>query len=204
MDYYGHHVQDYYDATVGIDPEPFLEPFVRHLKPADRVLDIGCGSGRDLLWLRRKSMQVTGFERSMGLARLARRHAGCDIIEGNFITYDFSVLTVDALLLCGALVHVPHHDLKPVMENILRALDPDSRRRIIYLSLKEGRGTDRDASGRVFSFWQDGALRSLFPACGMHVMEFQRSLAADGSGSIWLGYVLSHRPSQKVKGSRRL
>ena len=40
------------------------------------VLDIGCGSGRDLKWLRERGFSVTGFERSKGLAALARRHAG--------------------------------------------------------------------------------------------------------------------------------
>jgi SAM-dependent methyltransferase len=194
MDYYDHHYRAYYDATAGIDPAPFLGPFVRHLSPEDRVLDVGCGSGRDLHWLKRQGMQVTGFEGSAGLARLARRHAGCDIIEGDFSTFDFSSLAVDAVLLCGALVHVPHHDLKTVMENILRALDIDSRRRIIYLSLKEGRGTTTDPSGRAFFFWQDGDLRSLLLACKMRVLEFQRSVDASGSGSIWLGYVLHHRP----------
>jgi len=193
MDYYDQDCRAYFDATAGIDPAPFLEPFIRHLRPGERVLDVGCGSGRDLLWLRHQGLQVTGFERSTGLAALARRHAGCDIIEGDFTTFDFSTLAVDAVLLCGALVHVPHHRLAGVLENILRALDPDSRRRIVYLSLKEGRGTAADASGRVFFFWEDEALRSLFATRGMDLLDFQRRLATDGSGSMWLGYVLHHR-----------
>ena len=138
-------------------------------------------------------MQVNGFERSAGLARLARRHVGCDIIEGDFCTYDFSVLKMDALLLCGALVHVPHHRLAAVLENILPSLDPGSRRRIVYLSLKEGHGSATDPKERLFFFWQEDALRSLFLACGMRVVNFQRRLAADGSGSQWLGYVLYHQ-----------
>jgi SAM-dependent methyltransferase len=193
MDYYGHHFQAYFDATAGLDPTPFLEPFVRHLGPGDRVLDVGCGSGRDLLWLKRQGMQVTGFERSAGLAELARRHAGCHIIVGDFSTFGFSTLSVDAVLLCAALVHVPHDHLESVLANILLALDADSRREIAYLSLKEGRGTASDASGRVFFYWQDDILRSLLAACGMRILDFQRSLPADGSGHNWLGYVLSRR-----------
>jgi SAM-dependent methyltransferase len=193
MDFYAHNFRAYFDATAGIDPAPFLGPFVRHLIPGDRVLDVGCGSGRDLRWLQDQGMQVTGFERSAGLARLARRHAGCDIIEGDFCTYDFSVLKMDALLLCGALVHIPRHRLAAVLENILPALDPGSRRRIVYLSLKEGHGSATDPKERVFSFWQEDALQSLFIACGMRIVNFQRRLAADGSGSLWLGYVLYHQ-----------
>ena len=193
MDYYDHNYRTYFDATAGVDPAPFLGPFVRHLSPGDRILDVGCGSGRDLLWLQGQGMQVTGFERSAGLARLARRHAGCDIVEGDFRTYDFSAIEMDAILLCGALVHVPHDHLDSVLANMLRALAPDSRRRLIYLSLKEGRGAASDTSGRVFFFWQDKALRSLFPACQIRIVDFQRRSSADGS-SIWLGYVLHHQP----------
>jgi len=196
-DYYGHHYRAYHDATADIDPEPFLGPFVRHLTSGDRILDVGCGAGRDLRWLGHKGMRVTGFERSPGLAGLARRHAGCDVIEGDFNTYDFAHLAVDALLLCGALVHVPHQDLAAALVNILRALDHDSPRRIVYLSLKEGCGADMDGRGRMFYFWQDNALRPLLGACNMRVLDRQRSLAADGGGSIWLGYVL-HCPPRHV------
>jgi hypothetical protein len=100
---------------------------------------------------------------------------------------------VDAILLCGALVHVPHDRLAAVLTTVLRALAPDSRRRIVYLSLKEGRGAATDAKGRVFFFWQDEELRPLFPGCNIRIVDFQRRCAADGSGSIWLGYVLHHQ-----------
>ena len=94
--------------------------------------------------------------------------------------------------------------LAAVLENILRALDPDSRRRIIYLSLKEGHGKGADASGRMFFFWQDDALRTLFSTGQMHILDFQRRISADGRGNVWLGYVLHHRPSHKAKGRRNL
>ena len=194
IDYYGHHYRAYHDATADIDPEPFLGAFVRHLSAGDRILDVGCGSGRDLRWLRRKGMQVTGFERSAGLAGLARRHAGCDVIEGDFNTYDFHALAVDAILLCGALVHIPHEGLKVVLERILRALDPDSHRRVVYLSLKEGHGAATDPQGRIFYFWQDDALQDRFASWGMTILNFSRGLAADGGGAVWLGYVLHHPP----------
>jgi SAM-dependent methyltransferase len=59
MDYYDRYYRAYYDATAGIDPEPFLKLFARQLMPGDRVLDVGCGSGRDLNWLKDKGMRVT-------------------------------------------------------------------------------------------------------------------------------------------------
>lgn len=46
----------YHAQTFPLNPAPFLEPLTRHVPaPAPNpvlVLDVGCGSGRDLLWLK--------------------------------------------------------------------------------------------------------------------------------------------------------
>jgi SAM-dependent methyltransferase len=192
MDYYCRHYRAYHDETVAIDPAPFLGIFARHLSPGDHVLDVGCGSGRDLLWLQQKGLVVTGFERSPGLAGLARKNAGCRVVEGDFHTHDFAPLAVDAILMTGALVHVPHDDLPDVLGNILLALKPASPRRIVYLSLKEGEGSAADNRGRLFYFWQETDLADLLSGLGMEPLGFKRSLSADGTGQPWLGFVLHH------------
>ena len=195
-DYYHDHCQAYFEETVPVDPEPFLGPFVRHLTPGCRVLDAGCGSGRDLRWLRDKGFEVIGLDRSPGLLALARKHSGCRVIEGDFETFDFSRLAVDAALLCGSLVHVPHDRLKAVLLNVIRAIRADRSGQSgdagrMYVSLKEGRGRFTGERGRIFYLWQDDRLRALFAACGLSVLECMRSLSADGEGKVWLGYVLS-------------
>ena len=67
-EYYTTHFSQYHEKTFTIDPAPFLSAFAENLKPGAHVLDIGCGSGRDLLWLAQKGLQPTGFEASPGLA----------------------------------------------------------------------------------------------------------------------------------------
>ena len=196
-DYYTVHFQAYHQETFTVDPEPFLAPFVRHLSPGCRVMDAGCGSGRDLLWLKRQGFKVVGFERSAGLAALARKNAGCEVIEGDFETYDFSAIPFDAVLLCGALVHVPHDRLPGVLANIVGSPEglaaAGGRRKacMVYVSLKEGSGKFTDARGRVFYLWQDERLGPLFADRGFSVVDFKRSLSADREGKTWLGYVLT-------------
>ena len=55
-----------------MDPSSFLQPFASHLAEGSLILDVWCGSGRDLLWLKNRGFKVIGFERSKGLAELAR------------------------------------------------------------------------------------------------------------------------------------
>ena len=190
-DYYQAHAREYFEETAHIDPSPFLGAFVQHLPPGARVLDVGCGAGGIMGWMKANGFDVTGFERSPGLAALARAHSGCPVIEGDFADADFSSLRVDAILCCGALVHVPHAQLQGVLANIVRAFCIDSPRpRTLYVSLKQGTGSATDSRGRTFFFWQDQALRPVFTGLGFAVTDFLRSPSADGEGKMWLGYVL--------------
>ena len=91
---------------------------------------------------------MIGFERAKGLAELARENAECRIIGGDFETYDFSNLQVDAIVLVGALVHVPYEKFKIVFKNITYGLSESGR---VLITLKQGEGTFADEYGRVFS-----------------------------------------------------
>jgi len=89
-DYYQKNYNAYHEKTFSIDPTSFLAPLAQRLPAEAFVLDVGCGSGRDLLWMKKRGFDVIGFERSPGLAELARDNVGCEVIQGDFETYDFS------------------------------------------------------------------------------------------------------------------
>ena len=75
-DYYQQHFLEYNRQTFNMDPASFLEPLAEQLAPGARILDVGCGSGRDLLWFKNRGFDVVGLERSPGLAGLARKNSG--------------------------------------------------------------------------------------------------------------------------------
>jgi SAM-dependent methyltransferase len=122
-DFYEKNHEEYFQTTVGIDPSSFLTPLIRFLHNRATILDIGCGSGRDLLWLRRHGFSPTGFEISPSLAKLATQHSTCPVIEGDFLRYDFSIHSFDALVFFGSLVHVSRELLEPVIITTSRALE---------------------------------------------------------------------------------
>jgi cyclopropane fatty-acyl-phospholipid synthase-like methyltransferase len=186
-DYYQQNYRTYHEKTFFVDPSSFLTPFAEKLKPGATVLDIGCGSGRDLLWLKKRGFNVIGFERSPGLAGLARKNVECEVIEGDFETYDFSQLSVDAIVLIGALVHLPHAKVPEVLNSISRALKNDGN---ILLSLKKGAGNTSDSDGRVFYLWNDGELRDLFKDLGLDVTDYFQQSSKIGTDEVWIGYVL--------------
>jgi len=185
-DFYSENYKLYHERTFSIDPSLFLEPFIKVLPKGAYILDVGCGSGRDLLWLKERGFKVLGFERSKGLAELARKNSGCEVIEGDFETFDFSALSFDAVLASGSLVHIPHEKFAAIFQNITKCMSSA----IIYISLKEGTGLKTDDEGRTFYLWSDEELRRLFAKDGFNVIDLSRSESAVNSKDVWLGYVL--------------
>ena len=186
-DYYEVHAGDYHDLTFSTDPSIFLSPFVQLLPPLPRILDIGCGSGRDLLWLKQRGFEPTGFERSASLAKLARRLTGCPVIEGDMESFDFSVGSWNAVMMVGSLVHVPPERFLAAIRNILSGF---SSPWVLLLTLKEGEGKIHRADGRTFYLWNDSALREIFSDLKLDVASFFRNASAICSQEPWLGYVL--------------
>ena len=45
--FYDEHADDYVRATVGVDMQSLYEPFLSRIPKGGRILDAGCGSGRD-------------------------------------------------------------------------------------------------------------------------------------------------------------
>ena len=198
-DFYQKYFQDYHAATFGVDPGSFLTPFAQYLTAGDHILDVGCGSGRDLVWLKKNNFEITGFERAVGLAALARRHAGCAVIEGDFETYDFSKFLYDGVLMCGALVHTPHERLARVVGNIVQGVRENG---IVLISLKEGTGSARKKDSRVFYYWQDADLRDVFKRQGLVCLAFHRDVSKVNARDIWLSYTLQKSATDPIFTSR--
>jgi SAM-dependent methyltransferase len=186
-DYYLAQFLEYHEQTFHINPTSFLEPLAKNLKPGAHVLDVGCGSGRDLLWFKNLGFIVTGLERSAELARLARQNVGCEVVEGDFKTFYFPGFQVDAVTLIGALVHVPHDQLASVLALIIQSLRADG---YVLITLKEGNGIKTSPEGRVFYLWDHSALTDIFAGLGLISVDFSRQVSKIRPDDVWLGYVL--------------
>jgi SAM-dependent methyltransferase len=188
VDFYSQNPEFYFKRTFCVDPSSFIDPFLSILPAGASVIDVGCGSGRDLLWMKNRGYRAVGFERSKEMARLAVAGSGCKVIVGDFETYDFSKLSYDAVYSSGGMVHVPHDRFVPLFENIIRCLPATDR--YAYISLKSGQGTRTDSRGRVFYLWQDEDLRKIFADHGFRVVSHSYSESLVNSKDDWLGFTL--------------
>jgi SAM-dependent methyltransferase len=191
-DYYRRHSRDYFARTVTADAAAILQPLVAQVPPPARVLDLGCGGGRDLAWLKARGYTVFGIEAAPELARLARRHCRRPILAADFTTYPLERFRADLIIAVGSLVHLPHHQLSTCLKKIMSGLKRQPGGGHLYLSIKAGEGWKRGEDGRIFYLWQEDALERVFTDLGLGIVQaaVQPSALDDDAEAIWLGYLL--------------
>ena len=185
--YYEENSDEYFNSTFNIDPGSFLNPLIENLSPGSTILDIGCGSGRDLLWFKNHGFKATGFERSSKLAAMARIHSGCEVIEGDFTTFDFSLYKFDCLVSIGAFVHLTHDELTSVLSSLLKLLNEGG---LFLLTLKQGDSYFQKSDGRLYTLWRHEKLQEMFRYLNLSIIDFSTQESKLGKDDIWLGYLL--------------
>lgn len=155
-EYYREHAQRFFRDTANVDMSALYRPFIRELPPGARILDAGCGSGRDVRAFSDMGFVVEAFDASAELVALARQFSGTAVVQKRFEEVD-AVETYDGIWCCASLLHISEAELPDVMTRLAIALKPNG---IWYLSFKYGRG-EREKDGRRFTDMDVAGLQKL-------------------------------------------
>ena len=155
IDYYNQNAEAFFGATATVNVEPLYERFLSVLPPTGRVLDAGCGSGRDAKAFADKGFSVDAFDASHELAQLASDFTGQRVEVMSFLDFDRRHI-YDGIWACASLLHVSQPDLEQALQRLWRGLKPDG---VLYVSFKHGTG-EREQGGRVFTDATEAQLQS--------------------------------------------
>ncbi|MFC7537175.1 class I SAM-dependent methyltransferase [Sphingomonas sp. GCM10030256] len=156
----------YFQDTVGADVAPLRARFLKQVRAGGRILDAGCGSGRDARAFSDEGYDVSAFDASAELAKLASAYAGIAVQHLTFAEMDWRE-AFDGIWASASLLHVPRADLDGIFLRFARALKPNGA---WYLSMKLGYG-DRLVDGRLFTDITEPELRDRLEALGLHVYD---------------------------------
>lgn len=112
------------------------------------LLDVGCGTGRDLEWFQRAGWRVSGVEMSPYAASRARARLGCEILEGHFDEVAIEPRQFDAIRLSHVLEHLPSP--RRSLERIHRLLRPGG---LLWLEVPNAASAERRLFGRYWFQW---------------------------------------------------
>ncbi|QZM12905.1 class I SAM-dependent methyltransferase [Acinetobacter lwoffii] len=146
IDYYNKHAEEFTTSTFEVDMKSLYQPFLAELPEGARILDVGCGSGRDTLAFKNKGYQLDAIDYSEELVKKATRLTGIPIKLKSFYEVD-DYEAYDGIWACASLLHCERSRLAEVLEKMVQALKPNG---VIYMSFKYG-DSDRDQDGRQFT-----------------------------------------------------
>jgi SAM-dependent methyltransferase len=101
-----------------------------------RILDLGCGPGRDLTALRDLGHEVVGLDGCPEFVSMAREVAGCDVWLQDLLALDLPPRRFDGVFAYAVLFHVPSQVLPRVLAKLHATLTPGG---VLFCSNPRGR-----------------------------------------------------------------
>lgn len=192
--YYEANAECFVAESASIDVADLYGPFLALVPAGGRILDAGCGSGRDALAFRQRGYDVTAFDASPALARLAAAHSGLPVAVLRFQDMAFDG-EFDGVWACSSLLHVPRAEMPDALARVARALRSGG---VCFMSFKLGEG-EEVRGGRFFNDYTEALL--VEEVCRVADLEPVRTwLAPDGrpgrEHQTWVNLIARRRPSK--------
>ena len=146
IEYYNQNADMFAQGTRLVDFTIVQERFRKMLPVGSRILDFGCGSGRDTKYFLEKGYQVAATDGSAELCRLAGSFTGIKVKEMLFQELD-EIGVYDGIWACSSILHLPKQELLPVIRKMCNALKDNG---VIYTSFKYS-NFEGERNGRYFT-----------------------------------------------------
>ena len=165
--YYNNNAQEYFNTVNSVDMSENCERFLNYLKPGSSIIDLGCGSGRDLKYFKEHGYLAEGLDASEKLCQLATDYSGCPVICTDFINWK-PEKQYDAFWANASLLHLKEEELLDFFKEKTRYLKKDG---IIYFSMKSGIPTGNDEKGRFFTPFTEYLLSKILSTPSLNLLE---------------------------------
>jgi len=104
-----------------------------------RILDLGCGPGRDLIAFAGLGHVAVGVEGAANLAAMARANSGCEVWQQNLLALDLPRQYFDGIFANAVLFHVPGQELPRVLRQLHATLKQGG---VLFSSNPRGRNEE--------------------------------------------------------------
>ena len=137
IDYYNTNAEKFFNDTVGIELNDFYVKFLNYIPDGGRILDLGCGSGRDTLYFLQKGYDVTSIDASEEMVKLSSELTKRKTLYLRVEDIDFQN-QFDGIWACASLLHIDKTLTESVYNILCNALIDGG---VLYASYKYGKGT---------------------------------------------------------------
>ena len=160
--YYDQNATIFVEATINIDVSELYKPFEELLHPGAKILDLGCGSGRDSKYFVQHGYNVVAMDPSTVMCEQTKSYACVPVYKLKAEEMQFSD-EFDAVWACASLVHVAKETQEKTMKLISDALKMGG---FCYCSWKYG-NRDQSDNGRHFTDYTEKSINELIEKVGV-------------------------------------
>jgi len=189
LEHYDRRAREFWEGTRDHDVSQNVAALLDHIEgtPPFRILDFGCGPGRDLQTFTKLGHVAVGLEGSERFAEMARANSGCEVWHQDFLSLELPAGVFDGVFANASLFHVPSQELPRVLRELRAALRP---RGVLFSSNPRGDDQEGWNHGRYGAFhsapvWQ----RYLSEAGFAEVLHYYRPPGLPREQQPWLAGV---------------
>ena len=186
--YYNRKAQEFVQDTCNVGFTEIPNRFIRYLNSGSRILDLGCGSGRDTKYFLDQGFDGVATDGSAELCRIASEYTGIEVKQMLFDELS-EVAAYDGIWACASILHLPYDELVAVLKKITVALRPNG---VLYTSFKYGT-YEGERNGRFFIDMTEGRLDELLAdAEGLAIEElwFTGDVRPGREDEKWLNVIM--------------
>lgn len=195
ISYYEDHADAFAANTKDVDFYDTQERFLRWLPDGGKILDFGCGAGRDTKFFLQKGYEVEALDGSWKLCKIAEKNTGIKVTYQRFETFQKEEC-YDGIWACASVLHLPAEQLQMVLKNLAAALKKEG---VLYLSFKYGT-EETIRNGRFFTDMTEEMFASVLQQ-GLELTLEEEWVSADvrpgREKEQWLNLILKKEEEKK-------
>ena len=186
--FYEKNSKEYIEKTIHSDMKQHYRRFERYLMPsAKKILDLGFGSGRDLLHFQ-KRYDVYGIDNCEAFCLNAQKMGFSNIFCMEIEAMNFEE-EFDGIWACASLLHIPSIKLKNVFMRCYNALKKNG---IFYCTFKYG-DFEGIRDGRYYIDLTENTFREFIKDLKFEIIYIYTSQDINGREVSWLNVILKKK-----------
>ena len=149
--YYEDRAREFWEGTCDHDVSQNIDALLEAIEGEGpfRILDFGCGPGRDLLALSERGHEPIGLDGAETFVRMARELAGVEVWQQDFLALKLPAASFDGVFANASLFHVPTRELPRVLRELFGCLRP---RGVFFASNPRGKNVEGWNRGRYGAY----------------------------------------------------
>lgn len=184
--YYDVNAKEYIESTINCDMSIHYEKFLKYLPKTGKILDVGFGSGRDMIYFKSLGYEVEGIDTSVEFVNnMKEKEFNVRLESACELNYSAEY---DGIWACASLLHIKRDELEEVIIKCMNALKENG---VLYCSFKYG-DMEVEKDNRYFNYMNEEIICKFFKISNVDIIEIYKTndVRKDRNCDEWVNIII--------------